>query len=61
MRQILRFEADGASNREKKKTVKRYSRGTTHDNQRNACPNTTGEISAANVRCCLKEVGEVGM
>lgn len=60
MRQILRLKADGASDREKK-TVRRYSRGTTHDNQRNACPNTTGEISATNVRCCLKEVGEVGM
>ena len=60
MRQILRFEAGGASDREKK-TVKRYSRGTTHDNQRNACPNTTGEISATNVRCCLGEVGEVEM
>ena len=60
MRQILRFEGDGASGREKK-TVKRSSRGTTHDNQRNACPTTTGEIFATNVRCCLKEAGEVGM
>ena len=46
---------------ERKKTVKRYSRGTTRDNQRNACPTITGEISATNVRCCLEEVGEVGM
>ena len=57
MRQILRFEAaDGASDREKK-IVKRSSRGTAHDNQRNACHTTTGEISVTNVRCCLGEVG----